>query len=281
MQGGVDFIPSPYWLFNCGGGGCHNGSFLGSLVEVLNGAERMEDIDDTDVEKEFGKPCDDVHGKHTDGISPGKKEDGAVKVPRFPRQTIFSTLHDDELVLKTELFVFKNPVMAVVKPDLGMSLYPFKWRSPDFRLKRGERHHHGTRTRKRNRDGTYARERIRSVRPNETIPVYHISGEASRANHLIVVLGWGSDPEPHWIIQNSWGSQWGDRGRGKLAMDDVLSARILVSGAWTDQWLLLCLISFILLLVALDLVSSLPREDECGGRFRLTWKEQSGGSWSV
>jgi Papain family cysteine protease len=40
-------------------------------------------------------------------------------------------------------------------------------------------------------------------------------------NHMVVVLGWGAatDTEPeHWIIQNSWSTDWGDNGRGKHAM---------------------------------------------------------------
>ena len=39
--------------------------------------------------------------------------------------------------------------------------------------------------------------------------------------HMVVVFGWGAatDTEPeHWIIQNSWSTDWGDNGRGKYAM---------------------------------------------------------------
>jgi Papain family cysteine protease len=40
-------------------------------------------------------------------------------------------------------------------------------------------------------------------------------------DHLVAVLGWGAatDTEPeHWIIQNSWSTDWGEGGRGKHAM---------------------------------------------------------------
>jgi hypothetical protein len=258
VQRGEDFIPSPYWLFNCGKGECQNGSFVGSLVGVLNGAGRMEDIDDINAVKEFGKPCD-VHVKHG-------RESGSGRGVRFPTQTVFRTLHDDELVLKTELFVFKNPVMAVVKPDLGMSVYPFKRHAPDFSLKRGDYYMWA---RKKNRDGTFSRNRILFVKKNGPIPVYHISEETFE-QHLIVILGWGSDPEPHWIIQNSWGTEWGERGRGKLAMNDVLSACILVSGALTDMWLLFYLILFIgVFFAAWELVSLFLGKDDCGGLTRI------------
>ena len=39
--------------------------------------------------------------------------------------------------------------------------------------------------------------------------------------HMVVVFGWGTatDTEPeHWILQNSWSTDWGDGGRGKYTM---------------------------------------------------------------
>lgn len=34
--------------------------------------------------------------------------------------------------------------------------------------------------------------------------------------HAVKVIGWGSTPEPHWLVQNSWGTQWGDVGFFKI-----------------------------------------------------------------
>lgn len=49
-----------------------------------------------------------------------------------------------------------------------------------------------------------------------------IQTEHSHRNHAIVVVGWGSHPAPHWTIQNSWGSEWGDGGRGNISLDTLL-----------------------------------------------------------
>ena len=54
-----------------------------------------------------------------------------------------------------------------------------------------------------------------------------------------VILGWGSTPEPHWIVQNSWGERWGDHGRGKLAPDSVVSAMVLDARGWRSSWVIL------------------------------------------
>ena len=42
--------------------------------------------------------------------------------------------------------------------------------------------------------------------------------------HAMAVVGWGAatETEPeHWIVQNSWGDDWGQGGRGKLAMSPL------------------------------------------------------------
>ena len=44
---------------------------------------------------------------------------------------------------------------------------------------------------------------------------------ASEAGHAVVVIGWGSEPKPHWIIHNSWSENWGWKGRGILQMYDA------------------------------------------------------------
>ena len=47
------------------------------------------------------------------------------------------------------------------------------------------------------------------------------NGIGLHGTHMVVVLGWGAatytEPE-HWIIQNSWSTDWGENGRGKYAM---------------------------------------------------------------
>eukprot|EP00928_Gymnodinium_smaydae_P031643 TRINITY_DN23162_c0_g2_i2.p1 TRINITY_DN23162_c0_g2~~TRINITY_DN23162_c0_g2_i2.p1 ORF type:complete len:331 (-),score=36.18 TRINITY_DN23162_c0_g2_i2:302-1294(-) len=39
----------------------------------------------------------------------------------------------------------------------------------------------------------------------------------TQPNHEVLVIGWGSDPEPHFIAQNSWGPDWGMAGRFLVA----------------------------------------------------------------
>eukprot|EP00928_Gymnodinium_smaydae_P030030 TRINITY_DN2243_c0_g2_i1.p1 TRINITY_DN2243_c0_g2~~TRINITY_DN2243_c0_g2_i1.p1 ORF type:complete len:479 (-),score=81.00 TRINITY_DN2243_c0_g2_i1:390-1826(-) len=36
-------------------------------------------------------------------------------------------------------------------------------------------------------------------------------------NHEVFAIGWGSQPKPHFIAQNSWGTEWGDEGRFLVA----------------------------------------------------------------
>lgn len=36
--------------------------------------------------------------------------------------------------------------------------------------------------------------------------------------HSMVIVGWGADPEPHWVVQNSWGGRWGDHGMARVAL---------------------------------------------------------------
>lgn len=53
--------------------------------------------------------------------------------------------------------------------------------------------------------------------------------------HAVVVIGWGSQPEPHWIIHNSWSQRWGSNGRAITPMNAVE----LMIGISTDpfSWL--------------------------------------------
>ena len=43
--------------------------------------------------------------------------------------------------------------------------------------------------------------------------------------HAVVVVGFDHDKErdiKYWIIKNSWGESWGDKGYGKICMDSSL-----------------------------------------------------------
>ena len=48
--------------------------------------------------------------------------------------------------------------------------------------------------------------------------IHCMGGEGSRANHMLIVVGWGETDagEKYWLIQNSWGDTWKDNGRIKI-----------------------------------------------------------------
>ena len=42
----------------------------------------------------------------------------------------------------------------------------------------------------------------------------------TRLNHSVVIVGWGQASTDYWIVRNSWGSQWGEQGYIKIAIQD-------------------------------------------------------------
>jgi hypothetical protein len=179
VQRGRDVIPSPHRLFDCCGGRCEYGSSFEQVIAALGGV-----MDADEALGAFGLPC----------------AGGA----RGASVAAFALCPDNALLLKTELFVYRNPVLAVIHPDEALSLYPGgMWRG--------------------------------GWMPFDQLPVYRVTGDPLKP-HAVVVLGWGSAPEPHWVIQNSWGDDWGARGRGRVAESALVAAVVLDSVLWKHDW---------------------------------------------
>jgi len=56
--------------------------------------------------------------------------------------------------------------------------------------------------------------------------VYHRTGDGFKfqGNHVVKVIGWDSNPDgsSYWIIENSWGSDWGENGYGKIQAGETM-----------------------------------------------------------
>lgn len=53
--------------------------------------------------------------------------------------------------------------------------------------------------------------------------VYRVSkGEYPLGSHAVVIIGWGEENESqYWIVQNSWGEKWGEKGFFRIAFGEA------------------------------------------------------------
>ena len=49
-----------------------------------------------------------------------------------------------------------------------------------------------------------------------------------RINHAVLLVGYGTDPDvgDYWVIQNSWGVTWGEKGYMRLARNTLYNCGI-------------------------------------------------------
>ena len=60
-------------------------------------------------------------------------------------------------------------------------------------------------------------------------PLFGADGKP--VTHAVTIIGWGKDKGiPYWLIQNSFGESWGEKGYAKVAIDEVLLENVLVAG---------------------------------------------------
>ena len=55
---------------------------------------------------------------------------------------------------------------------------------------------------------------------NYTSGVYRVNSDTAVGAHAVKIIGWGSDPEPYWLVQNSWTTRWGEGGYFRIRRGD-------------------------------------------------------------
>jgi len=161
----IDFIPSPYRLFDCARGKCNKGLSFPELKKWLSNG-----VSDLNQSKQiYNQSCSAMHG------------------PRFFMSNVMTGLRTIQIDIMQN-----GPVTGAIVVN------------NNFQVWGGG--------------------------------IYHInrSKALSIHKHAVVLVGWGAFPEPHWIIRNSWGTDWGEHGMGRLEFQ-TLDYAISYTNSWNPS----------------------------------------------
>lgn len=180
MQG-VDFVPSPWRLFDCANVTCESGAPLAMITSALkNGVGDVRQSSEA-----FGKGCK---------ISAEK----GIKTN--------SRLLRDGTHIMTAMLKGLDPLVGVITSHLLQ---------------------------------------------DQDTGIYHRFLPLRDKRHALVIMGWGDSPTKHWIVKNSYGSDWGDGGGiGRIEYAAIEYAFDLFSTE-TDMDALYFQVAFVSLIVAL------------------------------
>lgn len=73
------------------------------------------------------------------------------------------------------------------------------------------------------RNGPFATALNANALKNYRSGILDIKGCTNGVNHVVVIIGFGTDPatkQNYWIMQNSWGTTWGENGYARLLVKD-------------------------------------------------------------
>ena len=172
LRHGIDFIPSPYRMYDCFATSCENGSSISQMARLLSRADANNITDISASPRRYGLAC------------PSKEDLNRGSMVR----KLVNTVDIKQAIMQW------GPLPAAVDFNDAERYY---W-----------------------------------------LGVLH-PPTAPKPIHSVVVVGWGSEPEHYWLIQNSWGRHWGNNGRGLLAERSLKYAAVEMDQSYLIHFLAL------------------------------------------